>query len=125
MLPQKEHFHKDKKHKFGHGGQHNQNHVIQSSAASPATNSPSTPASAATNRDGRGRAPKLPAKPQPEWTSFTKSYTGMLNEIKGTPLFEAPKPMQAPADFRDKNKRCEYLKTTVTTRRIASLLSTS
>src|SRR5207245_11309912 len=47
---------------------------------------------------------------QPEWTSFTKSYTGMLNEIKGTPLFEAPKPMQAPADLRDKSKRCEYHK---------------
>src|SRR5947208_2339844 len=69
-----------------------------------------TPVSAATNRDSRGQATKLPNKPQPEWTSFTNSYTGMLNEIKGTPLFEAPKPMQAPADLRDKSKRCEYHK---------------
>ena len=92
--------HKDKKHKNNGSGHHS--YTAQDNASYRVANG---------NRDARPQAPnaaKPPPKPNQEWTRFSRSTAVILQEIKGKPFFEKPRPMTTPITNRDQTKFCDY-----------------
>ena len=57
------------------------------------------------------RPQKPEPKPQPKWTPFNRARAEILQEIKGKPFYQPPKPMLTSLEHRSLHKNWEFHKT--------------